>query len=308
MSFSLLQLSLLCGTAALSAAVLGFVAGWQYGRAEPARTLARARRHLSGLVDALLETMQQAESLSAALGRFPNGRLSTDQTEKIDRRRSRLFSVLADAVKSLTPAPVTEDDETTSTGPTAKPSPKPEPFAVEWVREPVCDRTELPTRGAFETNLANLFDSANRAPTSFGVMLVEIDKLDGLKQRFGPAAADTFVRTTGRMLLHGVRDQDLVCRYTQDTFAVLIPDVGPEAAEQVACTVRDTIRQHRFHVEPTGPEVLVTTSLGLALCHPGENLPLLLGRVGDALRRSRKRGRNQLHLHDGQSVNRCVSA
>ena len=301
MTVSFQELLLFGGLAIAIAATLGFVAGVLYGRAEFDRVLRRARKSLSSLVDVLLTSLERAQRAGSALEQVRGATLAVDQSEKIDRSKGRLFATLSNAVRAL--APKAEE----ASEPVA-PTPKPEKFAITWQREPVCDRTELPSRAAFEENLNALLEASARSARSFGVMFVQIDKLEQLRSRFGATAVDAFLKTTARMTLHGVRDADLVCRYNADTFAVLLPEIDSPAADEVARTVRDTLKQHRFHVEATGPEVLVTTSLGVAMCHPGENLPLLLGRVGEALRASRRKGRNQAHVHDGQAMSRCTSA
>lgn len=293
-----IQLLLLGGIAMVVAAGVGFVAGMLYGRSEFDRVLGRAQKSLSSLVDLLLVSLDRAQRVGSTLEKVRDQSLAVDQIEKVERGRGRLLATLSNLVRSLAPAREAPPTRT----------PKPVKFEITWQREPACDRTELPSRAAFETNLANLLEASAKSAKSFGVMFISIDKLDHLRSRFGAVATDAFLTTTGRMALHGVRDEDLVCRYNADTFAVLLPEVNAAAADEVARTVRDTLKHHRFHVEATGPEVLVTTSIGLAMCHPGENLPLLLGRVGEALQASRRRGRNQAHVHDGQSMSRCTSA
>lgn len=300
MTLSITELLLFGGVAVVVAATVGFVAGMLYGRMEFDRVLRRARKNLSSLVDVLLTALNRAQQAGSALERMRDVTLAADQSEKIDRSKGRLFATLSNAVRALSPR--TEEVEP------ATPTPKPEPFQITWQREPTCDRTDLPSRAAFETNLAALQEASTRSARSFGVMFVSIDKLEQLRSRFGGTAVDAFLTTTARMTLHGVRDEDLVCRYNVDTFAVLLPEIDAADADAVVRSVRDTLKQHRFHVEATGPEVLVTTSLGIAMCHPGENLPLLLGRVGEALRASRRKGRNQAHVHDGQAMSRCTSA
>jgi diguanylate cyclase (GGDEF)-like protein len=299
MTMPLYQLLLIGGTATVLAAALGFVAGFLYGRTSFERLLRRASRSVGDLVDVLVRSLEQAQRAGGLLEAMQGVVLATDQAERLERGRGRLLATLSNVVR---PRPAAATDE-----PAPKPTPKPVKFSLKWTREPLCERTSVPSRSAFEENLGALFEASSKSSKSFGVMLISVDKYDGLRLRFGIDAAEAFLQQTARMILHGVRDSDLVCRYNTDTFAVLLPEVDAPSAGNVARTVRDTLRAHRFSADATSPEVHVTTSLGLALCHPGENLPLLLGRVGEALGASRRKGRNQVHVHDGKTMSLCAS-
>ena len=73
----------------------------------------------------------------------------------------------------------------------------------------------------------------------------------------------------------------------------------------MAETVRAAVREHSFHIDASGPEVLLTASFGYAVCLPDEPPTLVLDRAGDALQKSQSVGRNQLHVHD--ATNRVLS-
>ncbi len=99
-----------------------------------------------------------------------------------------------------------------------------------------------------------------------------------------------------------------MCRLTEDSFGVLFPSVDAEAGRRLAQAVRNSVRFHTFRLHDVGPEVLVTASFGYATCTPEDDAETALVRAGDALARSIRRGRNQLHLADGQSVVHCAAA
>jgi diguanylate cyclase (GGDEF)-like protein len=110
------------------------------------------------------------------------------------------------------------------------------------------------------------------------------------------------------VIARAVREQDLVCRLTEDSFGILFPSVDGDAGQKLAQAVRNSIRFHTFRLHDIGPEVLVTASFGYTACTPKDRAETVLSQAGDALARSSHRGRNQLHLADGASVVHLATA
>jgi PleD family two-component response regulator len=98
-----------------------------------------------------------------------------------------------------------------------------------------------------------------------------------------------------------------VSRYNRDTLAVLMPAIDALAGGQLAGTIRDRVRSYQFRLDATGPEVLVTASFGYTRLFPGDTTESALNRAGSALEKSCGRGRNQLHVHDGNEVLHCLA-
>jgi diguanylate cyclase (GGDEF)-like protein len=139
-------------------------------------------------------------------------------------------------------------------------------------------------------------------------LLVKIDRRDGLKSRFGIRGAEEFDKGVAYVISHSLREQDLACRMTEDTFGILFPSVDGEAGHKLAQAVRNAVRFHTFRSNGIGPEVLVTASFGYTSCAPADHPEVVLSRAGEALARSAQRGRNQLHLAEGSSVVHCAAA
>jgi two-component system, cell cycle response regulator len=140
-----------------------------------------------------------------------------------------------------------------------------------------------------------------------GLLLVRVDKLDQLKARFGHGGAGHFLQKMAGVLVRAIREPDLVCRFSEDTFAVLVPCIEADAARRLADAIRNAVRHHTFRLNADGPEVLVTASFGCTCCLPDDAPDLALDRVADALSRSQRRGRNQLHFHDGGNTAHLVT-
>lgn len=274
--------------AVLMAAALGFFAGVRHERGAAARALRRARRSLEQLVSLVSTRLREAEEACRLIQCSATGRLSSDQARQIDEQRRRIV----ESVSRLQSLPLGTDGD---------PNPRAvEPFSLTWSSRP--SGGEFPDRIAFDENLAAMLAAGERSDSSGGLLLVKADRLDTLSRRLSADAVEKLLWKLGGVVCRAARDADLVCRIGPDAFAVLLPDLAEGEGARIAHAVRDSIRHHHFRADESGPEVLLTASLGYSPCHAGDNADLVMNRAGDALLRSQKRGRNQLHLHDGARI------
>lgn len=172
---------------------------------------------------------------------------------------------------------------------------------LDWIRSPVDPATGLPDSTAFEANLQNVLAVGSRSRSPAGLLLVQIDKADALRSRIGSERYERLRSRLTAMVVRSLTEEDLACCLNDESLAVLMPMRWPLDAIRLAQQIRTAIREHRFHVDEHGPEILLTASFGFSTALPDETGPQVLDRARDALRRSRSSGRNQLHVHDGTS-------
>ena len=280
--------------------MLGFVAGVCYARMSVRFAYSRAKNRLTDLLELVHQTIDSAQQACDLLSHFPDAVLTTKQTDRLDSKRSRLMETVASVVD--------RQKDIASSKKAAAPSTELEPFEITWMRDPEAEVTGLPDRLAFEANLESLIYMGCRSETESGLLLVRVDKLDHLRSRFEEAGVQQFLQSMSRIVCLALRDEDLLCQYSEDTFAILMPEVDEAAGRTLAETIRDTVRHHHFRLDASGPEVIVTASFGYTSCKPHEHSHLVLSRVADALQSSSKRGRNQLHVHDGNTPQHCATA
>ncbi|MBW3538696.1 MAG: GGDEF domain-containing protein [Planctomycetes bacterium] len=292
----------------LVTAALAFAAGVAWGRAQPPLS-ARVRREAGRLAEALLAALETAREASVLLADTMAWRFGDDFAQRLSKSRQRL----ADSLESL-------DARLDASDPHQESAERPEarPLQVEWAREPEDPVTRLPARPAFELNLQTLADAVDAADSPAGILLVRIDHVARLRGRAGPAGLDAILERAARLLCRALREGDLVCRTTDDTFAILLAGIDAVSGERLARKIRNLLREHRFHVPPitkggpggiedVGREVLVTVSLGYARVRAGEGAEVALSRAESALATSQRRGRNQLHVHDGTRIAHCTA-
>jgi diguanylate cyclase (GGDEF)-like protein len=65
---------------------------------------------------------------------------------------------------------------------------------------------------------------------SCAVVLLDIDRFHLINRRFGQAQGDLVLQAVGHMLLLNLRNEDLLCRYAGDRFAILMPHTSLASA------------------------------------------------------------------------------
>jgi diguanylate cyclase (GGDEF)-like protein len=248
-----------------------------------------------------LDSLENSRKIVALLEGFPKMALTKEQVDRLDSKRGSLLDVVGRIIGTQREALSKQAEPQ----PQSRPSQK--PFKMAWQCSSLDGPTNLPDRASFDVNLPLMLEATTRAEQSSGLLLARIDRMDQLKSRFGIAGADAFVKEFAALISQSSREPDLVCRMSLDSFAVLLPSVDAEGGRKLSQALRNAVRVHNFRIHDSGPEVLVTASFGFTLCPPHDSAQAALGRAGDALAQSTRRGRNQLHVYEGEALVHCAA-
>jgi diguanylate cyclase (GGDEF)-like protein len=152
--------------------------------------------------------------------------------------------------------------------------------------------TGLPNRSAFVRQLKAEIGRARRYGFSLALALIDLDDLKTINERHGYAAGDAILHTYAREIMSQFRGYDLVARYAEDEFAVLLPNTQKDGAVRAI----DKAQKHAAgtFIQFNGQNLpLPTFSSVLTLYSHGEQPEALLQRVDDALSHAKQRGRAQ---------------
>lgn len=90
-------------------------------------------------------------------------------------------------------------------------------------------------------------EHARRPGQPCALVLLDIDGFHRINREFGQREGDRVLQAVGHMLLLNLRNEDLLCRYAGDRFAVLMPDTGQDQAAALAqhlCFMVGHLRHH----------------------------------------------------------------
>jgi diguanylate cyclase (GGDEF)-like protein len=257
----------------------------------------RASAEIHKMYGLVIAEVERAQRLCAQLASASGCVLSAEEWQRMDRVQRDFQETFSQIAKSCGIEPPVQEREQQKA--------RPRDFAVEWIKTPVDSASGLPDKRAFDQNLAAMLGQGAQTRLESGLLLIRMDKAEGLRRRLGNGAVEKLLSRLISLVVRTARDQDLICRLSPDTLGLLCPAMPPLFGTKMAEKIRDAVRNYHFRAEDGGPEVLVTASFGYANCGPADSPDLVLDRAEDALARSQSLGRNQLHVHDGQARALC---
>lgn len=131
------------------------------------------------------------------------------------------------------------------------------PATAENPADPV-----LTGRSLFANNLSRRLAEWKRGGPAVSVVVLRVDQMSELVERFG-AGAQTFLRQVlGRLLEAATRDMDERCEFEDGIFALLLPGIDEPDALAVADRLRSQVRQCKVRMGDNLWDL--TASIGLA--------------------------------------------
>jgi two-component system cell cycle response regulator len=103
---------------------------------------------------------------------------------------------------------------------------------------------------------------ARRSNGAVSVLMIDVDCLKEVNDRFGHLAGDWALRMAAAGILRVLRVEDLLARYGGDEFVVLAVGTASAGAMQVAERIRSAVED--LHVDARGSAIRITASIGVA--------------------------------------------
>lgn len=152
--------------------------------------------------------------------------------------------------------------------------------------------TGLANRRHVEEHLRMLAASARRQHQPLSMLMVDVDHLRRLNERYGHGAGDEVLKEVAVRCLRVLREEDLAGRWGGDKFLVLLPatdlDGSWTSGERIrAATNEDPVRLS------AGDELIVTVSVGCAM-GGGDDPEDQIRRADAAVRAAKASGRNRV--------------
>src|SRR5256885_6070678 len=97
-------------------------------------------------------------------------------------------------------------------------------------------------RKAFYELAGREFERARRYDHPFTLGYFDLDDYQEVAERFSYLAAEEMLRLVAESARRSIRASDVVARLGGDSFAVLLPEAGPEAAVTVIRKLQQTVR------------------------------------------------------------------
>jgi diguanylate cyclase (GGDEF)-like protein/PAS domain S-box-containing protein len=151
--------------------------------------------------------------------------------------------------------------------------------------------TGVANRSHFNQRLEEAIVTADERGSVLAILFLDIDKFKVINDRFGHHAGDELLVEFAKRLQRSVRPTDIVSRLGGDEFVILLPELHTaDEAQFVARKILNAMTAPFAYAEHPPS---VSTSIGIAIRHPGEtNATALMKRADDALYAAKAAGRN----------------
>lgn len=154
-------------------------------------------------------------------------------------------------------------------------------------RDPV---TGLPDARTLLLRLEQELSRSRRHGPPVGLVVLELDHFDALRERYGTAVADAVLAEAALVLTLTLRTSDVVARLEDARFALVLPETDALPSLRCAERVRRMLEEHHF-----ARAGRVSATAGVAACpRDGIDVAELVDRAEGALAVARKSGRRRV--------------
>jgi diguanylate cyclase (GGDEF)-like protein len=148
------------------------------------------------------------------------------------------------------------------------------------------DLTGLHNLRSFEARLAAIIHLSRSSGKPVSLLVLDLDRLKSLNDKYGHLAGAEAVRTVGRIIAESLPPNAVACRYGGDEFVIALPGCGQSQAKAIADELRrqvndaaPTLAGHAF------PKATLSISVGLA-CSVADSGAITVDESGEALFRA----------------------
>lgn len=167
--------------------------------------------------------------------------------------------------------------------------------------------TGLNNRRQFEIRLNQEFATAKRKNKKLCCMMTDIDYFKKINDTYGHIAGDIVLKRVASIIESQLREYDTASRYGGEEFCILLPYTTIEEAKFVAERLRKKVESEKIDISQAyseQKEVQVTISIGVSEFneHTILNPKDLYKKADEALYQAKEQGRNQVILHQNDSL------
>jgi len=127
--------------------------------------------------------------------------------------------------------------------------------------------TGVYNRRYMEQRLQEEIAKARRYKFDLSLLLFDLDHFKLINDKHGHQAGDKVLVDMSTLVVHELRDTDILARYGGEEFLAIVPNTSPADANSLAERLRKRIEGHTFFVGPVADEseeIKLTVSIGVS--------------------------------------------
>lgn len=156
--------------------------------------------------------------------------------------------------------------------------------------------TRLKTKEYFIDMVTFEYKKALKYNMPFTMMLMDVDGFEKINEQYGHIASDLLLSNIAIIVQKEIRTSDVLARYDNDVFALLLTNTNCKYAELVATRIKDKVEE--AVVSYDGKKIKATLSIGVAGSNKvtSPNFKKMLTNVEAALQDAKDQGSNRIVL------------
>ncbi len=130
----------------------------------------------------------------------------------------------------------------------------------------------------------------NRKEILSSVILCNVDHFKGINNEFGHNSGDRLLKELAASLTKNKRNQDIIARFSGDTFIIVLPDTDIDGAKFFAERARAIVEQGSY----TDKDIETTMTFGVMTYNQPMSVDMIMKMTEDALKFGKESGRNKI--------------
>lgn len=163
--------------------------------------------------------------------------------------------------------------------------------------------TNLYNRRRFSEELEHILEWSKRYQHPGALLFFDLDRFKYINDTSGHQTGDALLRMVADLLSQTIRQADISGRLGGDEFSVILPEITPDAAIEVAKKILSRLNEAQFKFK--GRTYNIAASIGIALFPDhGDNVHDLLAAADLAMYQAKETGRGTWHLFSDSDKSR----
>jgi diguanylate cyclase (GGDEF)-like protein len=163
--------------------------------------------------------------------------------------------------------------------------------------------TGLFNRRFYDQRIVAEYRRSKRNLTPLSLVILDIDFFKKINDNYGHLAGDYCIEQVAKIIKDSLkRSTDVGCRYGGEEFCLILPDTTPQGAVELAERIRKAVEKTSLEYQEYTIQFTISCGIATYTQQPNMTPDELFAAADAALYYAKEHGRNQVHLHQDNTL------